>query len=315
MHPKIQCSKPDFHNLRMISVFEEYHLFLKLEKALSDNTINAYESDLQQFKTYLNDARIEIQDAQKDHIRDFFIEVASAGIHPRSQARMLSSIRSFYYFMNYKNKRDDNPTELIESPKTGFHLPEVLAVKEIDEIIAAIDLSKPEGQRNKAIIETLYGSGLRVSELTGLKISDIYANEGYMLVEGKGSKQRLVPLSPTSLQQIKLWLIDRNILKIKKGAEDILFLNRRGGKLTRAMIFAIVKDLTERAGIHKNVSPHTFRHSFATHLLENGANLRAIQLLLGHESITTTEIYTHIDVHLLRKTILECHPLNNKNTE
>ncbi len=297
----------------MISVFDEYHLFLKLEKGLSVNTISAYESDLQQLKSYLSDARIEIQDAQKEHIRDFFIEVASAGIHPRSQARMLSSIRAFFHFLNYKNKREDDPTELIESPKTGFHLPEVLSVNEIDAIIAAIDLSKPEGQRNKAIIETLYGSGLRVSELTGLRISDIYADEGYMLVEGKGSKQRLVPLSPTSLHHIKLWLIDRNFMNVKKGAEDILFLNRRGGKLTRAMIFEIVKDLTARAGIHKNVSPHTFRHSFATHLLENGANLRAIQLLLGHESITTTEIYTHIDVHLLRKTVLECHPLYQKN--
>jgi len=299
----------------MISILEEYHLFLKLEKALSDNSIKAYESDLQQFKNYLADARIEIQNAQKEHIRDFFVDVAEAGIHPRSQARMLSSIRSFYHFLNYKNKRDDDPTDLIESPKIGFHLPEVLSVKEIDAIIAAIDLSKPEGQRNKAIIETLYGSGLRVSELTGLKMSDIYADEGYMLVEGKGSKQRLVPLSPTSLHQIKLWLINRNLLNIKKGAEDILFLNRRGGKLTRAMIFEIVKDLSAHAGIQKKVSPHTFRHSFATHLLENGANLRAIQLLLGHESITTTEIYTHIDVQLLRKTILECHPLNQKTAE
>lgn len=299
----------------MISLFEEYHLHLKLEKGLSANTTTAYENDLLRFESFLSDAHIEIAAAGKEHIRDYLIELGGADIHPRSQARILSSIRSFYRFLNYKNKRDDDPTELIESPKIGLHLPEVLSLNEIDRIVAAIDLSKPEGHRNKAIIETLYGSGLRVSELTGLKMSDIYADEGYMLVEGKGSKQRLVPLSPQSLSQIEIWHTDRNALNVKKGAEDILFLNRRGGKLTRAMIFTIVKDLAARAGIQKNVSPHTFRHSFATHLLENGANLRAIQLLLGHESITTTEIYTHIDVHLLRKTILECHPMYNKTRE
>ncbi len=293
----------------MLSLNKEYHLYLKLEKGLSENTIIAYEKDILRLQTYLSDAKIDISEADKEHLRDYIIEIGSAGIHPRSQARILSSIRSFYHFLIYKNKRDDDPTELIESPKIGLHLPEVLSVQEIDNIISAIDLSKPEGQRNKAIIETLYGSGLRVSELTGLKMSGINADEGYMLVEGKGSKQRLVPLSQQSLKQIEFWLIDRNHLDIKKGKEDILFLNRRGGQLTRAMIFTIVKNLAELAGIKKNISPHTFRHSFATHLLENGANLRAIQQLLGHESITTTEIYTHIDVHLLRKTILECHPL------
>jgi integrase/recombinase XerD len=186
----------------------------------------------------------------------------------------------------------------------------VLSVAEIDAMVNAIDLSKPEGQRNKAILEVLYGSGLRVSELIGLQLSKIYMDQGYMLVEGKGSKQRLVPLSPQALKQIELWNIDRNLLRIQKGDEDILFLNRRGSKLTRAMIFTIVKDLALIAGVKKNVSPHTFRHSFATHLLENGANLRAIQQLLGHESITTTELYTHIDVHYLRQTIMDCHPMN-----
>ena len=294
----------------MLSLNDEYHLYLKLEKALSDNSIEAYERDLLKLETYLADLHVKAEHASNEILRDFIIEIASLGIHPRSQARVLSSIRSFYHFLIYKNKRDDDPTELLESPKTGLRLPEVLSVKEIDRIIEAIDLSKAEGQRNKAIIETLYGSGLRVSELINIELSKIYFAEGYMLVEGKGSKQRLVPLSPQSIRQIELWKVDRNLLRVKKGSEDVLFLNQRGGKLTRAMIFTIVKELAAMAGIRKNVSPHTFRHSFATHLLENGANLRAIQQLLGHESITTTELYTHIDVHFLRDTILEFHPLN-----
>ena len=294
----------------MLSLNDEYHLYLKLEKALSDNSIEAYERDLLKLETYLADLHVKAEHARNEICRDFIIETASMGIHPRSQARVLSSIRSFYHFLIYKNKRDDDPTELLESPKTGLRLPEVLSVKEIDRIIEAIDLSKAEGQRNKAIVETLYGSGLRVSELINLELSKIYFVEGYMLVEGKGSKQRLVPLSPQSIRQIELWKVDRNLMKVKKGSEDVLFLNRRGAKLTRAMIFTIVKELAAMAGIRKNVSPHTFRHSFATHLLENGANLRAIQQLLGHESITTTELYTHIDVHFLRDTILEFHPLN-----
>lgn len=297
----------------MIDIYQEYHMYLKLEKALSENTIAAYEADLQKLRDYLKDAHILAEKAETVHLRDFVIEISDTGVHARSQARIISGIKSFYHFLIYKKKRDDDPTELLEMPKTGLHLPEVLSVAEIDAIVAAIDLSKAEGQRNKAIIETLYGSGLRVSELIGLKMSRMYTQEGYMLVEGKGSKQRLVPLSPQALKHIELWLIDRNLLKIKKGDEDILFLNRRGGRLTRAMIFTIVKDLTALAGIHKKVSPHTFRHSFATHLLENGANLRAIQQLLGHESITTTELYTHIDVNFLRQTILDFHPLYRKN--
>jgi len=297
----------------MLSLNDEYHLYLKLEKALSDNSIEAYERDLLKLETYLADLHVKAEHASNEILRDFIIEIASLGIHPRSQARVLSSIRSFYHFLIYKNKRDDDPTELLESPKTGLRLPEVLSVKEIDRIIEAIDLSKAEGQRNKAIIETLYGSGLRVSELINIELSKIYFAEGYMLVEGKGSKQRLVPLSPQSIRQIELWKVDRNLMKVKKGSEDVLFLNRRGAKLTRAMIFTIVKELAAMAGIRKNVSPHTFRHSFATHLLENGANLRAIQQLLGHESITTTELYTHIDVHFLRDTILEFHPLNKNS--
>jgi len=300
----------------MLPILDQYHLYLKLEKGLSLNTIEAYESDLQKLNGYLSDAHISLENATTEILRDFIIEISSLGIHPRSQARILSSIKSFYHFLIYKNILDNDPTELLESPKIGLRLPEVLSVQEIDEIIAAIDLSKAEGQRNKTIIEVLYGSGLRVSELVGLQLSKLYIDEGYMLVEGKGSKQRLVPMSPQALKQIGLWKIDRNLLNIKKGNEDIVFLNRRGSKLSRDMIFKIVKELATLAGIRKNVSPHTFRHSFATHLLENGANLRAIQQLLGHESITTTELYTHIDVHFLRQTVLNCHPFyKNKKTE
>ena len=293
----------------MLSLRDEYHLYLKLEKGLSENTIMAYERDFAKLESYLADARVELIDAKLEHLRDFIVEINSLGIQPRSQARILSSVKAFYRFLIYKNIIDNDPTELLEAPKIGLRLPEVLSVEEIDRIVAAIDLSKPEGQRNKAIIETLYGSGLRVSELINLQLSKLYIDEGYMLVEGKGSKQRLVPLSPASVRQIELWQIDRNTLNVKSEYSDILFLNRYGRKLTRAMIFTIVKDLAETAGIRKNISPHTFRHSFATHLLENGANLRAIQQLLGHESITTTELYTHIDVQFLRKTILDYHPM------
>jgi len=296
----------------MFAIFQEYYYFLKFEKGLSENSIAAYRMDLSKLTDYLSVAKIDVEKADASHLRDFIVEISSLGIHPRTQARILSGIKSFYHFLIYKNKRDDDPTELLESPKTGLRLPQVLSLEEIDSMIAAIDLSKPEGQRNKAMLEVLYGSGLRVSELINLQISNLYIEEGYMLVEGKGSKQRLVPLSQQSINQMQLWKIDRNALDVKKGNEDFLFLNRRGSKLTRAMIFTIVKELAIQAGIRKKVSPHTFRHSFATHLLENGANLRAIQQLLGHESITTTELYTHIDIHYLKKTILECHPMLNK---
>ena len=299
----------------MLPILDEYHYYLKFEKALSGNTIEAYESDLLKLSGYLSDAHLTLETAGTEHLRDFIIEISTLGIHPRSQARILSSIKSFYHFLIYKNHSTTDPTELLESPRIGLRLPEVLSIEEIDAIVNAIDLSKQEGQRNKAIIEVLYGSGLRVSELIGLELSKLYMDEGYMLVEGKGSKQRLVPMSAQSMKQLTLWKTDRNLLSIKKGNEDILFLNRRGSKLTRDMIFKIVKELALTAGIRKNVSPHTFRHSFATHLLENGANLRAIQQLLGHESITTTELYTHIDIHFLRQTVLDCHPLYRRKKE
>jgi len=290
----------------------EYYMYLKFEKGLSQNTLNAYLRDFEKLATFLSDNGIEPEAATYEMLQNFVIEISKIGVNMRTQARILSSIKSYYHFLIYKNIIENDPTELLESPKIGLRLPRVLSVEEIDAIIAAIDLSKQEGHRNRAIIETLYGSGLRVSELVNLQMSNIYKDEGYMLVLGKGSKQRLVPLSPASILQINIWENDRKELKIKRKDIDILFLNRHGGKLTRAMIFEIVKRLAQSAGITKKVSPHTFRHSFATHLLENGANLRAIQQLLGHESITTTELYTHIDINFLRKTILEFHPLNRK---
>ena len=296
----------------MLSLLQEYHVYLKMEKSLSKNSVDAYERDIKKLISYLNEAHIKPEEAKLEHLLDFIVEIGETGIDKRSQARLISGIRSFYRFLIYKDKISQDPTELLESPKIGLRLPEVLTVNEIDRIFAAVDLSKPEGQRNRAIIEVLYGSGLRVSELINLKISNIYFDENYMLIEGKGSKQRLVPLSEESVRQIGYWRLDRNRLDIVKGNEDYLFLNRRGSKLSRAMIFTIVKELAVNAGIRKNISPHTFRHSFATHLLENGANLRAIQQLLGHESITTTELYTHMDVQFLRETILMYHPANKR---
>lgn len=296
----------------MFPLLQEYRVYLKVERSLSENTVDSYERDIKKLISYLDDAHIKPEDVKLEHLRDFLVEIGETGINERSQARLVSGIKSFYRFLIYKNKITQDPTELLEAPKIGLRLPEVLSLDEIEQILSAIDLSKPEGQRNKAIIEVLYGSGLRVSELINLKISNIYFDENYMLVEGKGSKQRLVPLSEESVKQIELWLLDRNQLDIVKGNEDFLFLNRRGSKLTRAMIFTIVKELAAIAGIKKNVSPHTFRHSFATHLLENGANLRAIQQMLGHESITTTELYTHIDIQYLRETILMYHPANKR---
>lgn len=294
----------------MLSFFQEYHIYLKMEKSLSENTVLGYERDIHKLFAYLHDAHIQPEEAKLEHLRDFIVEISELGIHERSQARLVSSIKSFYCFLIYKEKIKEDPTELLEAPKLGLRLPEVLSLEEINSISDAIDVSVWTGQRNRAIIEVLYGSGLRVSELINLKISNIYFEENYMLVEGKGNKQRLVPLSDESVKQISFWNMARHRLDIKKGNEDFLFLNNRGSKLTRAMIFEIVKKLAEKAGIRKNVSPHTFRHSFATHLLENGANLRAIQQLLGHESITTTELYTHIDVQYLRETILMYHPMN-----
>ncbi|MBP1640320.1 MAG: tyrosine recombinase XerD subunit [Bacteroidetes bacterium] len=296
----------------MQPVLKEYKTFLQLEKSLSSNTVAAYLSDIEKLLVFLSDAHVDFLQVTIAHLQDFLIDLADLGISPRSQARIVSGIKSFYGFLMLTNKLEEDPTELLELPKIGLHLPEVLSVEEINAIVDVIDLSTPEGQRNRAMIEMMYGSGLRVSELIDVKLSNIDLEHSFMKVDGKGSKQRLVPLSEESETQMKLWLLIRNEMVIRKGFEDYLFLNRCGAKLTRVMIFTIVKQLAQLAGIKKNISPHTFRHSFATHLLEGGANLRVIQQLLGHESIMTTEIYTHIDVELLRDTVLSFHPRNKK---
>ena len=289
---------------------KEYHAYLKLEKGLSENSVLAYEQDLDKLRSFCEEHGIDLVHATPDDLHRFVIEVLGTVDNSRSQARILSGIHSFYRFLVYHNYIDQDPSELIEMPKHDRHLPEVLTVEEIDRMIAAIDLSAPEGHRNRAIIEMLYGSGLRVSELTTLKLSRIYLDEGYMLIEGKGSKQRLVPVSPVATEWFRYWMEDRSRLDIKSEFVDYAFLNRYGRGLTRAMIFTIVKQLAAEAGIRKTISPHTLRHSFATHLLQNGADLRLIQQMLGHESITTTEMYTHLDIQDLRQAVLKYHPAN-----
>lgn len=289
-----------------------YKNYLRLEKSLSPNSIEAYMSDLDKLTRFAKDERKDIKDLTYEDLQQFLAQLRDIGIHPRSQARILSGIRSFYRFLLLDDYISSDPTELIESPKIGMKLPEVLTVNEINRILDSIDLTTQEGQRNRAMLEVLYSCGLRVSELINLRYADIYPKEGFIRVEGKGGKQRLVPISEVALREIRNYLVDRNQMTPKKGFEDILFLSKRGTSLSRIMVFHIIKQQTEIAGVHKNVSPHTFRHSFATHLLEGGANLRAIQEMLGHESITTTEIYTHIDREFLRKEILEHHPRNSK---
>ena len=293
-------------------IIRKYQRYLKLEKALSANTLDAYLTDLDKLLRFLEAENIDMLSVTLDDLQRFAAGLHDIGIHPRSQARIMSGIKSFFHFLIMADYRKDDPSELLEGPKIGFKLPEVLTVEEIDTIIATVDMSKKEGQRNRAILETLYSCGLRVSELCNLKLSELYFDEGFIKVEGKGSKQRLVPISPRAIKEIKYWLLDRNVGKIKKGFEDYVFLARWGNSISRIMVFHLIKELAEKAGITKNISPHTFRHSFATHLLEGGANLRAIQCMLGHESIATTEIYTHIDRNMLRSEIIEHHPRNIK---
>ena len=293
-------------------IIRKYQQYLKLEKSLSKNTLDAYMTDLDKLLNFLQSENIEISDVCLDDLERFSAGLHDIGIHPRSQARIISGIKSFFHFLIMADYLEADPSELLEGPKIGLKLPEVLTVEEIDSIIAAIDLSKNEGQRNRAILETLYSCGLRVSELTNLKLSDLYFDEGFIKVEGKGSKQRLVPISPRAIKEIKLYFTDRNRGKIKKEYEDYVFLARWGKNISRIMVFHLIKELAQTAGITKNISPHTFRHSFATHLLEGGANLRAIQCMLGHESIATTEIYTHIDRNMLRSEIIEHHTRNIK---
>ena len=296
----------------MNAILKRYHAFLKLEKSLSENTIEAYQSDLNRFLDYLSDMGLKYDSVSIDDFRHFLEELTNLGISVRSQARIISGIKSFYRFLQYEEILDEDPTELLEMPKLTMHLPEVLSVEEIDNIIEAIDMSKKEGVRNRVIIEMLYGSGLRVSELIDVKISNIHFDEGYVCVIGKGNKQRLVPISSICKEYIKEYLHERASWRLLDGFEDYLFINRSGKNISRVAIFNIVKQLVELAGIKKTISPHTFRHSFATHLLEGGANLRDIQQMLGHSSILTTEIYTHIDVEYLRDTIMKFHPKNKQ---
>ena len=294
-------------------IIKEYVQWLKLEKSLSPNTVDAYQRDLQKLLDFLRVEGIDFLDVCLDDLQRFSAGLHDIGIHPRSQARILSGVKSFYHFLILADYLEADPAELLEGPKIGLHLPEVLTVEEIDRIIDAVDMDKPEGQRNRAIIETLYSCGLRVSELCNLRLSDLYFDEQFIRVEGKGSKQRLVPISPRAVKEISYWLLDRSHGRIKPGNEDYIFLARWGNRISRIMVFHLVKELAERAGITKTISPHTFRHSFATHLL--GANLRAIQEMLGHESVATTEIYTHIDRQMLRSEIILHHPRNIKYRE
>lgn len=289
---------------------KEYRAYLKLEKGLSPNSVEAYMMDYQRLQEYCDAHQIDVVHATFDDLKAFVFDTFKTIRTVSTQARLVAGIHSFYRFLLYHKYIEQDPSELIETPKKEQHLPEVLSLEEIDKMIAQIDLSKNESHRNRAIIEMLYGSGLRVSELVNLRLSDIYLQEGYMRITGKGSKQRLVPISAEATKWFQYWLIDRNTLNIKPEASDIAFLNRYGRQLTRAMIFTIIKQLATAAGITKNISPHTLRHSFATHLLQNGADLRVIQQLLGHESISTTEIYTHVDIHDLREAILKFHPAN-----
>ena len=289
-----------------------YVRYLKLQRNMSANTLDAYQRDLQKLLDFLKFEDKDVCDVELTDLQAFAAGLHDIGIGPRSQCRILSGVRSFFRFLQLDGYREDDPSELLESPVLGEHLPEVLSTEEVDALEASIDVSKPEGHRNRAIIEVLFSCGLRVSELVSLKLSNLYLDEQYVRVFGKGSKERLVPISERAIRELDFWFMGRNLLKIKPGEEDYVFLNRRGAHLTRTMILIMIKQQAEEAGIQKTISPHTLRHSFATALLEGGADLRVIQALLGHESIGTTEIYTHIDMTTLREEILQHHPRNMK---
>lgn len=298
-----------------VDIIKKYNQYLKLEKGLSLNTLEAYNADITKLLAFLEGESIELLNTTPEDLEQFIAGLHDIGITARSQARIMSGIKSLFGFLMLEKIIEKDPSELIDNPRIGFKIPEVLSIQEIDSIIAAVDLSKKEGQRNRAILETLYSCGLRVSELITLKLSDLYLDDEFIRVEGKGQKQRLVPISKKAIKEIQFYMVDRHLVTAKKGHEDFLFLSRRGTHLSRIMIFHIIKELADEVGIIKIISPHTFRHSFATHLLEGGANLRAIQMMLGHESITTTEIYTHIDRSRLRSEIIEHHPRNIKARE
>lgn len=289
---------------------KDYQSYLRIERGLSKNTIENYGFDIERLCLFLDTNQIEVSPIKiSDETVQQFIYSVSKEVNPRSQARIISGLKSFFNYLVFEDYRADNPLELIETPKTGRKLPDTLAVQEIDSLIAAIDLSTNEGERNRAMLETLYGCGLRVSELVSLKISDLFFEEGFIKIHGKGNKERFVPIGKLTQKYMEIYQKQVRVnLTIKKGYEDTLFLNRRGNQLTRAMIFTIIKDLAVKINLNKNISPHTLRHSFATHLLENGADLRSIQLMLGHESITTTEIYVHLDRSFLKEVMHSFHP-------
>lgn len=298
------------------SILRRYNQYLQLEKSLSPNTLEAYQNDLNHLQEFLQEKNLCYKNVTIEDLQHFCAVLIDLGISARSLARTLSGLRSFYRFLLLEREVEKDPTELLEGPKIARHIPDVLTVEEIDRMISCIDLSKQEAQRNRAILEVLYSCGLRVSELCQLKLSSLYLDEGFIRVEGKGNKERLVPISEKAIKELNFWFSERVHIPIKPGNEDYVFVSfRRGGALTRVMVFYIIKELAERAGIHKSISPHTFRHSFATHLLEGGANLRAIQSMLGHESIGTTEIYTHIDTARIREEILNHHPRNINKKE
>lgn len=292
----------------MSKLLDSYDAYLLLERGMSDNTRAAYRSDVEKLVCYLADGVTTLGDVTLDTLHNFAADLHDLGISPRSQARIVSGVKSFFKFLKNQQFIEHNPARMLENPQVGLHLPEVLTVAEIDAMLDAIDLATPEGQRNRAIVETLYSCGLRVSELVNLEIGKVFVDEGYVIVTGKGSKERVVPISESALREISAWMGDRADIDIKSGEEQMLFVSRRGKRLTRVMIFYIIKRLAELAGIRKEISPHTLRHSFATHLLEGGANLRAIQQMLGHESIATTELYLHLDRSHLREEILQHHP-------
>ena len=288
---------------------KEFKSYLRIERSLSDNTIDSYLRDIQKLANFSEEKDLTELQITKAEVKEFISEINKEGISARSQSRIISGIKAFYKYLILEDYLKVNPTELIESPKIGMKLPDTLSIEEIDSLISAIDLSHPQGERNRAILEVLYSCGLRVSELTSLKLSNIRFKEGYVKVLGKGNKERFAPIGSSAIKFLNIYLNEiRNHQDIKKGSEDIVFLNRRGNKLTRVMIFTIIKQLAEKIGMKKKISPHTFRHSFATHLIEGGADLRAIQEMLGHESITTTEIYTHLDREYLRAAIMQFHP-------
>jgi integrase/recombinase XerD len=292
---------------------KDFVSYLKIEKGLAENSILAYQNDVDKLKEFASDSSKLPDQLNYDDLKQFLSTLFDLGLSARSQARIISGIKQFYGFLILENLVKVDPSELLEQPKLGRKLPEVLTIEEIDSLLAAIDLSKNEGHRNHAMLETLYSCGLRVSELVGLRFSDLFFEEGFIRVIGKGNKERLVPVSQQVQKEIDIYQQHiRNHLNIQKGSENIVFLNRRGAQLTRVMVFTIIKNLAESIGLKKNISPHTFRHSFATHLIEGGANLRAIQEMLGHESITTTEIYTHLDQRFLRDAILSYHPRNSQ---